>query len=89
MPFDNEDEVLKFANSTQYGLSATIWTSDLNRAHRVAAQVQSGIIWVNCWMVRDLRTLFGGMKNSGLGREGGFEALEFFTEPKNVTIKLK
>lgn len=89
MPFDTEEEVLEYANSTQYGLSATIWTSDLNRAHRVAAQVQSGIIWVNCWMVRDLRTLFGGMKNSGVGREGGFEALEFFTEAKNVTIQLK
>ncbi|MCE7733721.1 MAG: aldehyde dehydrogenase [Candidatus Heimdallarchaeota archaeon] len=89
MPFDTESEVLDYANSTQYGLSATIWTSDLNRAHRVASLVQSGIIWVNCWMVRDLRTLFGGMKNSGVGREGGFEALDFFTEPKNITIQLK
>lgn len=89
MPFDSETEVLEYANSTVYGLSATIWTEDLNRAHRVAANVQSGIIWVNCWMVRDLRTLFGGMKSSGVGREGGFEALNFFTEPKNVTIKLK
>ncbi len=89
MPFDTETEVLDYANSTQYGLSATIWTSNLNRAHRVASLVQSGIIWVNCWMVRDLRTLFGGMKNSGVGREGGFEALNFFTEPKNVTIHLK
>ncbi|OLS26044.1 MAG: 2-aminomuconic 6-semialdehyde dehydrogenase [Candidatus Heimdallarchaeota archaeon LC_2] len=89
MPFDTEIEVLEYANSTIYGLSATIWTENLNRAHRMAANVQSGIIWVNCWMVRDLRTLFGGMKNSGVGREGGFEALNFFTEAKNVTIKLK
>jgi len=89
MPFDTEEEVLEYANSTVYGLSATIWTENLNRAHRIAAKVQSGIIWINCWMVRDLRTLFGGMKNSGVGREGGFEALNFFTEAKNVTIKLK
>ena len=89
MPFDSEEEVLLYANSTIYGLSATIWTENLNRAHKMAANVQSGIIWVNCWMVRDLRTLFGGMKNSGVGREGGFEALNFFTEAKNVTIKLK
>ncbi|NIR52243.1 aldehyde dehydrogenase [candidate division KSB1 bacterium] len=88
MPFDTEDEVVKYANSTQYGLSATIWTEDLTRAHRLANQVQSGIIWINCWMLRDLRTPFGGMKNSGLGREGGFEALRFFTEPKNVCVKL-
>jgi aminomuconate-semialdehyde/2-hydroxymuconate-6-semialdehyde dehydrogenase len=88
MPFDTEEEVIDFANSTAYGLSATIWTENLKRAHRVAAQVKSGIIWVNCWLFRDLRTPFGGMKQSGVGREGGFEALKFFTEEKNVCIKL-
>jgi aminomuconate-semialdehyde/2-hydroxymuconate-6-semialdehyde dehydrogenase len=89
MPFDTEEEVLMMANSTMYGLAASIWTSDLTRAHRMAALVQSGIIWINCWLLRDLRTPFGGMKGSGVGREGGFEALRFFTEPKNVCIKLK
>ncbi len=89
MPFDAEEEVLQFANSTQYGLAATIWTENLTRAHRLANAIQSGIIWINCWMLRDLRTPFGGMKNSGLGREGGLEALRFFTEPKNVCVKLK
>lgn len=88
MPFDTEEEVLGYANSTTYGLSATIWTENLKRAHRVAHQVKSGIIWVNCWLLRDLRTPFGGMKSSGIGREGGFEALNFFTEPKNICIKL-
>lgn len=87
-PFDTEEEVLTMANSTTYGLAATIWTSNLKRAHRVGAQVESGIIWVNCWLVRDLRTPFGGMKNSGVGREGGFEALHFFTETRNVCVKL-
>ncbi|MCH7675271.1 aldehyde dehydrogenase family protein, partial [candidate division KSB1 bacterium] len=88
MPFDSEEEVLVQANSTQYGLAATIWTQNLTRAHRVANLLQCGIIWINCWMLRDLRTPFGGMKNSGLGREGGVEALRFFTEPKNVCVKL-
>jgi aminomuconate-semialdehyde/2-hydroxymuconate-6-semialdehyde dehydrogenase len=87
-PFDTEKEVLGYANSTEYGLSATIWTENLTRAHRVSAAVHSGIIWVNCWLYRDLRTPFGGMKNSGVGREGGFEALRFFTETKNVCVKL-
>jgi aminomuconate-semialdehyde/2-hydroxymuconate-6-semialdehyde dehydrogenase len=86
-PFDSEDEVLMMANSTEYGLSATLWTSDLKRAHRMADQIQSGIVWVNAWLVRDLRTPFGGVKSSGVGREGGWEALRFFTEPKNVFIK--
>lgn len=85
-PFDSEEEVVEMANSTRYGLAATIWTNDLLRAHRVAEAVHSGIIWVNCWLLRDLRTPFGGMKDSGVGREGGFEALHFFTEPKNVCI---
>lgn len=86
-PFDSEEEVLMMANSTQYGLSSTLWTSDLKRAHRVADQLQAGIVWVNAWLVRDLRTPFGGVKASGVGREGGWEALRFFTEPKNVFIK--
>ncbi|MBI4947211.1 MAG: aldehyde dehydrogenase [Bacteroidetes bacterium] len=88
MPFETEEEVLKYANSTIYGLSATIWTENLTCAHRMAAKIQSGIIWINCWLVRDLRTPFGGMKGSGVGREGGFEALRFFTEPKNVCVQL-
>lgn len=88
MPFDSEEEVINYANSTPYGLSATIWTENLKRAHRVAAAVKSGIIWVNCWLFRDLRTPFGGMKQSGVGREGGWEALKFFTEAKNVCVKL-
>lgn len=88
MPFNSEEEVIQYANSTPYGLSATIWTENLTRAHRVAAQVKSGIIWINCWLFRDLRTPFGGMKQSGVGREGGWEALRFFTEAKNICIKL-
>lgn len=87
MPFDKEEDVLRMANSTQYGLSATVWTSDLTRAHRMADQLQSGIVWINSWLVRDLRTPFGGVKSSGVGREGGWEALRFFTEPKNVFVK--
>ncbi|MEM7102264.1 MAG: aldehyde dehydrogenase [Bacteroidota bacterium] len=88
MPFDTEEEVLLYANSVEYGLSATLWTQNLSRAHRMAEKVQAGIVWVNTWMTRDLRTPFGGMKSSGVGREGGWEALRFFTEPKNVCIKL-
>ncbi len=88
MPFDTEEEVVGYANSTQYGLAATIWTENLTRAHRVAARVKCGIIWINCWLFRDLRTPFGGMKHSGVGREGGWEALRFFTEAKNICIKL-
>jgi aminomuconate-semialdehyde/2-hydroxymuconate-6-semialdehyde dehydrogenase len=87
-PFDAEEEVLGYANSVRYGLSSTIWTENLSRAHRVAAKIESGIVWVNCWLLRDLRTPFGGVKDSGIGREGGFEALKFFTEEKNVCIKL-
>jgi aminomuconate-semialdehyde/2-hydroxymuconate-6-semialdehyde dehydrogenase len=86
-PFDTEEEALKMANSTEYGLAATLWTSDLQRAHRMADQLQSGIVWINAWLVRDLRTPFGGVKASGVGREGGWEALRFFTEPKNVFVK--
>jgi aminomuconate-semialdehyde/2-hydroxymuconate-6-semialdehyde dehydrogenase len=87
-PFDTEEEALAMANGTAYGLAATIWTSDLKTAHRMAAGLHAGIIWVNCWLIRDLRTPFGGVKQSGVGREGGFEALRFFTEPKNICIKL-
>ncbi len=87
MPLDDEEEVLKMANSTQYGLSASIWTSDLKRAHRISDQIHAGIVWVNSWLVRDLRTPFGGVKSSGVGREGGWEALKFFTEAKNIFIK--
>lgn len=86
--FKTEEEALQLANATQYGLAATIWTQDISKANRVAAKVESGIIWVNCWLLRDLRTPFGGMKNSGVGREGGWEALRFFTEAKNVCIQL-
>jgi aminomuconate-semialdehyde/2-hydroxymuconate-6-semialdehyde dehydrogenase len=87
-PFDTEEDAIQFSNSTPYGLSATIWTENLKRAHRVSAAISSGIIWVNCWLFRDLRTPFGGMKQSGVGREGGWEALKFFTESKNVCIRL-
>ena len=86
-PFDTEEEAIALANATNYGLAATIWTQDISKANRVASQVQAGIIWVNCWLVRDLRTPFGGMKNSGVGREGGWEALRFFTEVKNVCVQ--
>jgi len=88
-PFDTEEEVLMYANSTQYGLASIVWTENLTRAHRVASNLHAGIVWINCWLLRDLRTPFGGVKGSGVGREGGFEALHFFTEPKNVCIKLK
>ena len=86
--FDTEEEALALANDTMYGLAATLWTTDLKRAHRLAAKIDSGIVWVNTWLLRDLRTPFGGVKASGLGREGGFEALEFFTEPQNICIQL-
>jgi aminomuconate-semialdehyde/2-hydroxymuconate-6-semialdehyde dehydrogenase len=85
-PFDTEEEVIGYANGTKYGLASTVWTNDLTKAHRVSAQLHTGIVWVNCWLMRDLRTPFGGVKNSGVGREGGWEALRFFTEPKNVCI---
>lgn len=87
-PFKTEEEAIDVANSTRYGLACTIWTQNLKRAHRVAHAIHSGIIWVNCWLLRDLRTPFGGMKDSGIGREGGDEALRFFSEPQNICIKL-
>ncbi len=87
-PFETEEEVLEYANSTAYGLSATVWTNHLARAHRLAAELHCGVVWINTWMLRDLRTPFGGVKNSGVGREGGWEALRFFTETKNVTLGL-
>ena len=87
-PFDTEEEALQMANCTEYGLASVIWTQDITRAHNMAAQIQSGIVWINCWLLRDLRTPFGGVKQSGVGREGGWEAMKFFTEPKNVCVKL-
>ena len=87
-PFDTEEEVLMMANSTEYGLASVVWTENLTRAHTMAAQIKAGIVWINCWLLRDLRTPFGGVKNSGVGREGGLEALRFFTETKNVCVKL-
>lgn len=87
MPFETEEEVLQMANSVKYGLSSTLWTSDLNRTMRISKEIEAGIVWVNTWLNRDLRTPFGGMKDSGVGREGGFEALRFFTEAKNVCIR--
>lgn len=86
MPFNNEKEAIELANGVVYGLSSTIWTSDIKRAHRMASKIEAGIVWINCWLVRDLRTPFGGVKQSGVGREGGLEVLRFFTETKNVCI---
>ena len=88
-PFKTEEEVIKYANSTLYGLASCIWTENLTKAHRLAASLETGIVWINCWLVRDLRTPFGGVKNSGVGREGGFEALHFFTEPQNICVKIQ
>ena len=87
MPFETEEEVLDYANGVKYGLSATLWTSNLDKTMRMSKQIEAGIVWVNTWLNRDLRTPFGGVKESGVGREGGFEALRFFTEAKNVCIK--
>jgi aminomuconate-semialdehyde/2-hydroxymuconate-6-semialdehyde dehydrogenase len=86
--FDTEDEALQLANATPYGLASVVWTKDLQRSQRVARALNAGIVWINCWMVRDLRTPFGGMKQSGVGREGGVEVLRFFTEAKNICIRL-
>lgn len=89
MPFDNESQAIDFANTSDYGLASVVWTEQLSKAHRVAAALHSGIVWVNCWLMRDLRTPFGGVKQSGMGREGGWDAMRFFTETKNVTIAYK
>lgn len=88
LPFDTEEEALEIANGTEYGLAASVWSRDVSRCHRVSARLHSGLVWVNCWMLRDLRTPMGGFKHSGVGREGGFEALRFFTEAKNVCISI-
>lgn len=87
-PFENEEQAIALANGTKYGLATTIFTQDVTRAHRVAARIDSGIVWINCWMVRDLRTPFGGARASGVGREGGLDAIKFFTEPKNVCVSV-
>ena len=88
IPFRDEEDVIQMANSTKYGLSASIFTENISKAHRVAAKIDSGVIWINTWLLRDLRIPFGGMKHSGVGREGGFNSLEFFTEPKNICVKI-
>ena len=85
--FDTMEEAVQLANATEYGLSSTIWTKDINKANAVAIQLEAGIVWINCWLERDLRTPFGGVKNSGVGREGGWEAMRFFTEPKNICVQ--
>ncbi len=88
IPFESESEVVKMANSTIYGLSASVFTENISKGHRVAAKIKSGVVWINSWLIRDLRIPFGGMKSSGLGREGGFNSLNFFTESKNVCLKI-
>lgn len=86
-PFDTEDEAVARGNGVRYGLSATVWSKDVGKVHRVAQRLQAGLVWTNCWLVRDLNLPFGGMKNSGVGREGGKDSYHFFTEVKSITIK--
>ena len=86
--FETEEEALALANCSDYGLASTVWTQNISKANRVAMQINAGIVWINCWLLRDLRTPFGGVKNSGVGREGGWDALRFFTEPKNVCVEI-
>jgi len=88
IPFKTEEDVVAMANSTKYGLSASIFTENISKGHRVASNIDSGVVWINTWLLRDLRIPFGGMKHSGIGREGGFKSLEFFTEPKNICVKI-
>ena len=88
IPFESEEEVIEMANTTKYGLSASIFTENISKGHRVAANIDAGVVWINTWLLRDLRIPFGGMKQSGVGREGGFKSLHFFTEPKNVCVKI-
>ena len=85
-PFENDDEALAIANNTEYGLAGSVWTRDLARGRRLAEGVEAGMVWVNCWLHRDLRVPFGGVKNSGVGREGGRYSLEFFSEPMNICL---
>ena len=86
IPFDNESEAVSLANDSEYGLAAVVWTNDLKRAHRVSAQMRAGIVWVNTWYLRDLRTPFGGVGKSGIGREGGLHSLDFYSETSNICI---
>jgi len=88
MPFSKESDVIKMCNNTKYGLSACVFSNNISKAHRVAASINAGLIWINSWLIRDLRIPFGGMKESGLGREGGYNSLNFFTEQKNVCVKI-
>ncbi|HEY9786443.1 MAG TPA: aldehyde dehydrogenase family protein, partial [Candidatus Obscuribacterales bacterium] len=89
IPFKTEDDVVRMANSTPYGLSSSIWSSNVDRCHRLSSKLRSGLVWVNCWFARDLRTPFGGQKASGIGREGGRWSLEFFSEAKTISYKYK
>ena len=89
IPFKNEDDAIKIANATQYGLAASIWTNNSDQSRRVAEAIETGIVWINCWNLRDLQTPFGGVKKSGIGREGVWRAFEFFTDEKTITQPMK